>query len=503
VPPPELFTDTPASSRLFVPRTWQTMPVICVVLLAAICASSGCRKSTAVAAPSSVGGTSGIGNVADLTTAPGTVFQVTYTDNTVVIDAATTKKTFRGVSADGQLFVFDNSNEQIKKLAPGSVMLLQGLALKKVVAVEDNGEFVVVATAPASLTDAIKYGHIAWDLPVHFDGKSAKLQDALPRFFDRGNWVVEAATPETTGTVGDWKYTAKANPSPGKLDLDLNVTGSLEGLDVDVNGTGMIQSFNLAADTQISNGVMENFKYVAKNLQGEVNLSFVATKKGDGMLKRIDKKLPPMFEAPVIIGGIPFVMDVGAVVIVGPGLSAKNEAANGHFKVKFNGGQGFDFSGAAITPEGNVSSNNEIVDSGSISVAPFAYLVGFAMPRVELTLGLAKATGFDRLEEKVPASIKNKVSELMNKTELGAKVADLTEKTLKSEAAAHVEMVMVAAHIDSGPLVPLPCKKTTLDVHANVGFDATMIGQTATGTQELNLIENQKIQVIPAGMECG
>jgi hypothetical protein len=136
VPPPELFSDTPASNRLFVPRTWQTMPVICVVLLAAICASSGCRKSTAVAAPSSVGGTSGIGNVADLTTAPGTVFQVTYTDNTVVIDAATTEKTFRGVSADGQLFVFDNSNEQIKKLAPGSVMLLQGLALKKVVAVE-------------------------------------------------------------------------------------------------------------------------------------------------------------------------------------------------------------------------------------------------------------------------------------------------------------------------------------------------------------------------------
>jgi hypothetical protein len=136
VPPPELFSDTPASNRLFVPRTWQTMPVICVVLLVAICASSGCRKSTAVAAPSSVGDTSGIGNVADLTTAPGTVFQVAYTDNTVVIDAATTEKTFRGVSADGQLFVFDNSNEQIKKLAPGSVMLLQGLALKKVVAVE-------------------------------------------------------------------------------------------------------------------------------------------------------------------------------------------------------------------------------------------------------------------------------------------------------------------------------------------------------------------------------
>lgn len=501
MPSPQLFPRISCTA----PNSLLSGSLLCLVLLAITCTSSSCRKSAppTSSARSSAGGTSGIGNAADLTTAPGTVFQVTYTDNTVVVDAATTEKTFRGVSADGQLFVFDKDNEQIKKLEAGSVMLLQGLALKKVVAVEDNGEFLVVATAPATLTDAIKDGHIAWDLPVHFDGKSATLQDALPRFFDHGNWVVEAAAPETSGTVGDWKYTAKANPSPGKLDLDLDVKGSLEGLDVDVNGKGTIQNFNLAADMQVSNGVMENFKYVAKNLQGEVNLAFVATKKGDGMLKRIEKKLPPMFEAPVIIGGIPFVMDVSSVVIIGPGLSAKNEAASGHFKVKFNGGQGFDFSGAAITPEGNVSSNNEIVDSGSISVAPFAYLVGFAMPRVELTLGLAKATGFDKLEEKIPSSIKNKVSELLSKTELGAKVADLTEKTLKSEAAAHVEMVMVAAHIDSGPLVPLPCKKTTLDVHANVGFDANMLGQTATGTQELNLIEDQKIQVVPEGMNCG
>lgn len=444
-----------------------------------------------------------IGNGSDLTNAPGTVFQVTWTSNTVMVDAATTEKTFRGVSPDGQIFVFDNSDEQIRKLEVGSVMLLQGLALKKVVGVETDGDMTLIATQPAALTDAIQDGHIAWDLPVQFGGSSERLRKALPGWFDRENWVVEAAGIDKSGEVGDWKYTAKATAGAGRLDLDLDVKGSLEGLDVDVTGTGNIQNFNLAADMQISNGVMENFKYMAKNLRGEVTVSFVATKKGDGMLKRIEQRLPPMFEAPVIIGGIPFVMDVGAAVIVAPALSAKNEAASGHFKIKFTGGQGFDFSGAAMSPEGNVSSENEIVDSSSVALAPFAYLIGLGMPRVELTLGLAKATGFDRLEEKIPASIKSRVSAFLNKTELGAKVADLAEKTIKSEAAAHVQMVMVASHIDSGPLVFLPCKKTTLDVHANVGYNATLLGQTAGGSQELNMIESQKIQVVPAGMKCG
>src|SRR6266550_3636202 len=34
----------------------------------------------------------------DLTHAPGTIFDVTYTSNTVTVDPATTEKTFRGVS---------------------------------------------------------------------------------------------------------------------------------------------------------------------------------------------------------------------------------------------------------------------------------------------------------------------------------------------------------------------------------------------------------------------
>src|SRR5664280_1470063 len=123
VPSPQLFPRISCTA----PNSLLSGSLLCLALLAITCTSSSCRKSAppTSSARSSAGGTSGIGNVADLTTAPGTVFQVTYTDNTVVVDAATSEKTFRGVSADDQLFVFDKDNEQIKKLEAGSVMLLQ------------------------------------------------------------------------------------------------------------------------------------------------------------------------------------------------------------------------------------------------------------------------------------------------------------------------------------------------------------------------------------------
>src|SRR5258708_16173969 len=188
-----------------------------------------------------------VGSGTDLTHAPGTIFDVTYTSNTVTVDPATTERTFRGVSPDGQIFVFDNSDEQIKKLEVGSVMLLQGLALKKVTGVETDGDLVVIATQPAALTGAIQNGHIAWDVPIQFGGSSANLRQELPGWFDRENWVVEAAGLEKFGEGGGWKDKVKATPGPGKVHLDLVGKGLIEGPHVHVNPDSNNQNLKLAA----------------------------------------------------------------------------------------------------------------------------------------------------------------------------------------------------------------------------------------------------------------
>jgi hypothetical protein len=315
--------------------------------------------------------------------------------------------------------------------------------------------------------------------------------------------VAAIASPPGSGSEGDWKYTSKATKEGGNLNLDLNVKGELDGMSVDVTGRGHVQSFGLMTDIQISHGVIEEFKYVAKNLRGDVTLDLVATKKGDGMIKGLEVKLPTPFQAPLPIGGIPFVLSIGETIIVRPGLSGKNQMAEGHFKIKYGGGQGFSVSGPGMAAEGEPDGENEITGSTSLGIAPFAYILAVAMPRIELTLGMEKATGFETLSKAIPAGIADRAAELLSKTTIGSQIAGVIKKTLKSEAAAHVEMVMVASHLDSGPLVPLPCKKTTFAVHANVGYDVNALGKTAEGSKELDLTEKEVIQQTPPNIRCG
>jgi hypothetical protein len=445
----------------------------------------------------------------DLSSLPGSKFEVTYKPETVVLDPATTKKSFEGVSADGALFVFNTSSPAIRGLHAGSVLLLQGLALKKVVAVENHGESIIIATQPATLTDAIQDGRIQWDAPISFAADSSRGLPSgpavSPAFLFAGSQPVAlvAAPDAKSGSEGDWKYTTTATKEAGQLNLDVDIKGAIDGTTVDVTGRGHVQSFGLLADIQITHGVIEQFKYVAKNLRGDVTVHFLAKKTGDGLIKGLEVKLPTPFQAPLPIGGIPFVLSIGEAVIVKPALSGKNTIAEGEFTIKYGGGQGFSVSGPAMAAEGQPEGENKITASSSAGMAPFAYILAFAMPRVELTLGLEKATGFEALSKAIPTGIADRAAELLSKSGIGGQIAGLVKKTLKSEAAAHMEMVMLINHLDSGPLALLPCKKTTLEVYARVGYDVNALGQTAEGSKEMDLGTKQVIQQVPPGIRCG
>jgi hypothetical protein len=457
----------------------------------------------------------------DLLATPGSKFDVTFKPATVVIDPDTTRKTFQAISDDGAIFVFDSSAPLIRKLQPGSVMLLQGLAMRKVVAVENRGDSVVIATEQATLTDAIETGHIHWDAPISFAGATAssgttdsnRSLASVAGMALTPAWIglpavapiaLIATPPDTSsGSEGDWKFSAKATRESGQLNLDVGAHGALDGLDVDVKAHGHVQSFGLMTNIEISHGVVEQFQYVARNLKGDVTIDFVATKKGDGMLKPLEMKMPGAFEMPMPIGGIPFVLSIGETIIIRPALSAKNEVAEGHFKINYGGGQGFSLSGSTMSPQGQPDGTNEITSSSSLGLAPFAYIVGFAMPRIELSLGFEKATAFLSLSNAVPSTIHDRAVALLAGSPIASAIANVVKKTLKSEAAGHVEMVMIASHLDSGPLVLLPCRKTTLDVHTNVGFDVNALGKTAEGSKEIDLGSKQIIQQVPPNVRCG
>lgn len=82
----------------------------------------------------------------DLRDLPGTVFDVTYTPNTIRIDEPTVRRMLKSVGSDGEIYVFDDSDERIRGLQEGQVLFLENVAVRKVAAVAKHKNYIVVRT---------------------------------------------------------------------------------------------------------------------------------------------------------------------------------------------------------------------------------------------------------------------------------------------------------------------------------------------------------------------
>ena len=96
-------------------------------------------------------------------TVRGATFDVTWSPNSVRLTRDQTLRSLRRVSRDGGTFTFAAGDPAIAALRPGQILLVWGIALRKVTAVEPAGATVVVRTDLVSLPEAIPSGHIAWN----------------------------------------------------------------------------------------------------------------------------------------------------------------------------------------------------------------------------------------------------------------------------------------------------------------------------------------------------
>ena len=104
----------------------------------------------------------------DISKLPGTIFQVTYTPETVRIDLPTAQKSLTSVSDDGRVLVFSSDDARLHQLKQGSVLFLEHLGVRRVDAVNIQGSQVAVLTDTASLPDLVQDGTVQFKVPVDF-----------------------------------------------------------------------------------------------------------------------------------------------------------------------------------------------------------------------------------------------------------------------------------------------------------------------------------------------
>ena len=100
-------------------------------------------------------------------TVVGATVKLKYAPAAVVLDRDAAIRAVRSASWDGVTWRFDASEPSVQKLKPGSVLLVWGLAIRKVTRVERAGDEIVVTSDEAQLTDLVTDADISWTAPAH------------------------------------------------------------------------------------------------------------------------------------------------------------------------------------------------------------------------------------------------------------------------------------------------------------------------------------------------
>jgi hypothetical protein len=502
-----------------------TRMLVAVVVVCSVGASlscSGCAKTQQASSESSSTDKSSDPRTAanlrvtrpfkDMREVPGTVFEVTYTPNTVRVDAAHWRKSLRSVSTDGRVWVFDPSDDDVMQLGDGKVMLLEDLALMKVLgAVDFEGNRVIIA-ARGGLPDLVQKGTIAWKAPIRFAGASSALRRAEENsIWSRlGLWspvyAAEGGGDAASGDDDGWKYSIRTQPGAKRLDLNFRVSKDVSGLGASLEGKGHVNEFVSAASMTVDAGSMTDMTFANSNLSGEFEFNWSATRGGDNAdIGESKIKLPTMYTAPLPIGGIPFVLSVGEQIILKPGLGAKNEVARGSFKVTFGGGEGISIkNGGAPERTETLEADGHMNATTSVSLAPHAMLIAVAVPKI--SLGLGTESGFELLDKYVPSAYANRVAEQLEKTLLSTAAKDFVKKKLKdkfkTEASAYVQVLTVFTVTAAGSLSLLPCRLQRITVLGQAGADATILGQQV-GDKKMDLFKWTVAERNPDVNACG
>ncbi len=95
------------------------------------------------------------------------VYNVTLTDNTVFIDSLAVQSLIHMDTAE-HVYYFDASEPKIASLKVGDILLIYGVALRRVTAITDIGGETRIQTGYATLNEAIRDGEISWNKKISF-----------------------------------------------------------------------------------------------------------------------------------------------------------------------------------------------------------------------------------------------------------------------------------------------------------------------------------------------
>ena len=164
-----------------------------------------------------------------------------------------------------------------------------------------------------------------------------------------------------------------------------------ENLDVRLRAIVDLHDFDVSGGLTIDDGSVENASAQFRNLQGHVTLSFIGRfgQKGNGAVKVPVMEVPIAFNLPLPVGGIPFVVQVGADFTLNVFLAGQHAAMSFNGSYAFSGSSGFHADRSGSQPDTQLSGEQPaIADYTAMSPGVSAAVLGVQLPRLGIGLGV-------------------------------------------------------------------------------------------------------------------
>jgi hypothetical protein len=442
---------------------------------------------------------------------------VTYKPGTRVLSRSDGERMILGVTRNGSGVLLDGQNEVAKALKDGDVLFVKELLARKVLAVgpyEDGN--IIALTEPAELTEIVDNAKISVSKPVRFDVGGVAAGDPLQRLAEFIMPRAEAQTIEQSRLEGaavqgtkdarntvlsglkdaifeDWKVTCTPTLAKGKMYLDLKMTRDIAGLRCVITGDGYLQNFDYSCDIGIEKSTYQKLQTGLKNLNGVMNFAWEASTETPGAHTGDYRfKLPAAIQIPLykMLDGFPLFLEISSAFIIKPAFSGGEEFSRGAFRITYDGYQNFSAKEGNIDAAGEVTGGIQFAKGRNIStLAPLGMVVGFAVPRIELTFGFNKILTFGDLKaaaSKVDAATDWLAKKVLSDDQYARlksspfgslKISTAIDNAIKSDASAYLEFVTTVGMSNTGMSVLTPCTRHDIHLLAKVGVSAEVFGQ--------------------------
>lgn len=288
-------------------------------------------------------------------------------------------------------------------LESGRVLLIDGVALRRIATVSDQGGNRVVTTTDAILTDAIQDGTIAWDEALLFTPEALSRME-LVRPDGR---LVTARSVSDNGavtfsyTVGEYEYQLDISPSSGSAQVAVQVTKSTaQRTSARFTFTGTISQGRASGQVVVQSGQTQQFDYMNSGLQGTIDLDFAVA--GEDTQDFSFEYPQPFIRFPIQAGPVPILVTLKLQVATRISVPLAFQAS-AQLKSRFvySGDTGFSFAGGSFQNTSTMPAPTmgpSTADAAALIGGPVDAQIRLGIPRAEFGLFGNTIVPFVRVE---------------------------------------------------------------------------------------------------------